>query len=80
MRLVFFALPSIGYSTYLAAWLWMKVWQPQSTAGWWGMAALWLVSAMIVVVIHFFVADIFIPDGEQSELGSDGLGHLDRES
>lgn len=78
MRLLFFAVPSMGYSTYLAAWLWLKVW-PQSTAGWWGMAALWLASAAVVVGIHFVAANIFIPD-EESELGADGLGYLDRES
>ena len=64
MRLVFFALPSMGYSTYLAVWLWMKVWQPQSMEDWWGMTALWLASAAVVVVVHFFAADIFIPDRE----------------
>ena len=79
MRLLFFAIPSMGYSTYLAAWLWLKVWQPQGTAGRWGMAALWLASAAVVVGIHFIAANIFIPDDE-SELGSDGLGHPERES
>ena len=69
----------MGYSTYLAAWLWLKVWQPQGTTGWCGMVVLWLASAAVVVGIHLIAANIFIPD-EESELGSDSLGHPDRES
>lgn len=62
MPAIVFCIPSIIFTMILAIWGLLQLWWPQSTLGWVGMSALWLLCLIVDATIHGQTVGLLVPE------------------